>query len=209
MKKLAAKLLRAFRFRLATVFLLITLCSIWLGWISYHARKQRDAVAGLERKGVTVMFSYQKSPDGSFSYLASVPGPAWLRRIIGDDYFRTAVSVTATAEKGPITDAGMRYLADLPSLDRLYISKSGTTDEGIQHIAGLTRLTQLTLRGSQITDDGLRHLKNLRNLELLQLIDNQITGHGLKHLAGMTGLKTLYMYDNPISDEGLSHLSPH
>ncbi len=48
---------------------------------------QRRAVAELENLGATVFFDYDAAAGNE------PPGPPWLRRLIGDDYFRRVTGV--------------------------------------------------------------------------------------------------------------------
>src|SRR5205823_1298462 len=82
-------------------------------------------------------------------------------------------------EARTVTDAGLKNLAKVTSLERICLGWS-TTDAGLQHLAGLLRLRELRLDNASVTDKGLRHLKRLTKLERLSLQYAQVTDAGLK-----------------------------
>ena len=45
-----------FRFSLRTFLLFVAIASVWLGWMVIRARTQREAVAGIQSAGGTVLF---------------------------------------------------------------------------------------------------------------------------------------------------------
>lgn len=89
-------------FSLRTLFVLVTVAAIWLGVVVNRAREQREAVKAIEAMGGSIRYDWQ--PDfvraegaGATSDQLVMPltdskpspaGPAWLRRLIGDDYFQ-------------------------------------------------------------------------------------------------------------------------
>ena len=58
-----------------------------------------------------------------------------------------------------ITDAGIRHLSSIPSLERLCISETGVTAEGIMFLFSLTNLRVLDLGGLPVTDMALSSLQ--------------------------------------------------
>src|SRR5262245_13991502 len=110
------------RFSLRTMLLLITALCIWLGFQVNAARRQREAVTAILRNGGTVKYDFQlvidpKIPwNSSYKSLkdASPSGPAWIRRLIGDEYFQDVVEVIFQDKAIPETD--FAQLAKLPRL---------------------------------------------------------------------------------------------
>src|SRR5690242_8371698 len=83
-----------FRFRLATLLVVITAICLWLGVITHRARSQKEAIAVLSTLGAKIRFDYQDNGPGNvLDPDADIPGPAWARRYLGNDYFRTVVDV--------------------------------------------------------------------------------------------------------------------
>src|SRR5205807_1684624 len=76
-------------------------------------------------------------------------------------------------------------LPKLPDLGRGFgLSLYGTqvTDAGLKEIAGLKSLQSLSLSGTQVTDAGLKELTSLKSLQLLNLGNTKVTDAGLKEL---------------------------
>lgn len=58
-----------------------------------------------------------------------------------------------------ISDAGIRHIATIESLEKLHVSETGLTDNGIMAISSLKNLHLLDLGGIRITDKALRSLQ--------------------------------------------------
>ena len=95
-----------------------------------------------------------------------------------------------------VTDAGLKELAGRKSLQILDVRWTKVTDAGLKELAGLKSLQSLYLTGCQVTDAGLKELAGLKSLQVLNLGDTKVTGAGLKELAGLKSLQALYLYDN-------------
>ncbi len=207
MDALRLKIRRLFRFRLLTLLLVMTLLAVWVGTISNQANRQRRAVAVFEKLGLDINYSYQKQTDGSYSQLLEPPGPKWLRRLIGQDYFQKVAWISTFDAEDKISAEGMTHLAELPYIELLHLNNSNISDPSLQYLRELSRMTNLVLAENDITDAGLSNLKDLRQLETLGLSGNRIEGEGLQFLGGMRHLKNLFLYENPLSDVALSHIA--
>src|SRR5215831_14436813 len=98
--------------------------------------------------------------------------PVWLRRTIGEDYFRSVISVNLNGL--PLTDDQWALLRRLPALKGLNLARcANVSDSGLSHLRELPNLLWLGLDETQITDDGLKYLKALPALEELGLGDTQ------------------------------------
>ena len=138
---------RWFQYSLRTLLVLMLLVCIGTGWIAMklqQVRRERAAVAAIERLGGEV---------GTWSR----PN-AWLRKLLGDNFFVHPVYVAFE------NDASMEYLHELPQLERLHAG-SQVTDAGLAHLKHVPQLRHLYIAGSQITDAGLEHLKGLAQLK--------------------------------------------
>src|SRR6185437_11305871 len=89
---------RYLTFSLRTLFVLTTVFAVWLGVVVNRAREQREAVKAIEALGGTVAYDWDEFPFDPFaSDKRHTPhGPAWLRWLIGDDYFQNAIAVDFT-----------------------------------------------------------------------------------------------------------------
>ena len=83
-----------------------------------------------------------------------------------------------------ISDKGLREVAKLPDLQSLNLRNNVNeefTNSGLKHLAGLRKLKKLWLKDNNHTDAGLRHLQNLKHLEEISLTE-KMTVHGLRKL---------------------------
>ncbi len=72
-------------------------------------------------------------------------------------------------------DSSLLIISKAKKLRQLTILGSSITDAGLKHLGTMTTLESLDLSGSKITDAGLEHFKSLRNLELLNLDHTEIS----------------------------------
>ncbi len=162
---------RWLQFRVKTLLIAVLVLSLPLSWFGMRmerARKQREAVEAIERKGGSVFYEPVKT---------SVP--QWMRGLFGDFFFEDVVQV---CPPGDFDDDEATYLKDLADLERLNLYSTQVTDAGLRHFKGLTNLESLSLDDTQVTDAGLEHLKDLANLETLFLYSTQVTPEGVKKL---------------------------
>ncbi len=106
-----------------------------------------------------------------------------------------------------VTDAGLKELAGLKSLQTLDLWGSKVTDAGLKELAGLKSLQTLELRNTQVTDAGLKELARLKSLQSLNLWGTKVTDAGLKELAGLKSLQLLALGDTKVTDAGLKELA--
>jgi hypothetical protein len=224
-----ARKLRWFQYSLRSLLLVMLLASIGMSWVAVRmqrARRQKDAVEEITNLGGEVMYDYEVQANRRFP-LAQPPGPAWLRSLLGEDFFATVVHAYPTAsvtdanlehlktltqlrllviEGGQITDAGLEHLKGLTGLRVLSISGTQVTDAGLVHLTGLTQLRTLCVNEPRVTDAGFVHLEGLTELQVLELPATQITDAGMEHIKGLTQLRELSLGGTQVTDAGLEHL---
>ncbi len=105
-----------------------------------------------------------------------------------------------------VTDAGLRHLSSLTSLERLDLRDSAVTDAGVVHLRSMPNLDSLDLSGSGVSDAGLADLRNLTNLSVLALDRTKISDAGLVNVATLKNLSLLSLSGTSITDAGLAHL---
>jgi hypothetical protein len=187
--------------------------------------RQRDAVAEFRGAGGAVYYRDQLDADGSFllELQNKPPGPPWLRKLLGDDFFRTVekadVDSDAACEFLPqfdhlrivvvregVTDAGLEHLNELRQLRDLVLINNGLTGAGFEHIAELTWLEHLSLRGTHSGDAELERLRAMAKLRYLGLEETKVTDAGLRHLEGLTNLEELRLDETQVGDAGVERL---
>ena len=62
----------------------------------------------------------------------------------------------------PVTDEGMKTIAQLNNLVRLFLDQTNITDKGLAELKSLSKLKYLNLSGTKITAQGLSSLKDLK-----------------------------------------------
>jgi hypothetical protein len=213
---------RWYQFRLRTLLVLMVLASIGLSWFAVKmrkARRQREAVAAITKCGGMVRFDY-----GYRDSATQPPGPAWLRSLLGDDFFTDAIAVwifsddDAEALRGlpelqelsmdsdAISDAALAYLSGIPRLRELSLVDAQITDSGLANLGKTPLIQRLWLDNTALTDAGIEHLGGLTDLRYLSLINMQIGDGGLKQLEGLSRLETLRLSHTQVTDAGLLHL---
>ncbi len=194
--------LRRFQYSLRTLLLVMLLVSIGMSWFAIKmqkARKQKAAVEAIKKLGgeVTYDWTFDKSQSGP-------PGPAWMRGLLGADFFGRVVIVSLDFTQ--VTDIGLEPLEELGQLKGLFLSGTHVTDAGLKHISKLNQLQTLSLIGTQVTDGGLEQLKGLNQLRRMSLDVTQVTDVGLEHLKGLNQLHILGLGNTQVTDDGIKRL---
>jgi hypothetical protein len=217
---------RRFQFGIRALLVLTLAVAVPCSWIAVgmkHAREQREIVAELRKAGGFVRYDWEYDTDLDWIPNAQPAEPAWLRILLGDDYFAIVVFVFTDAElirfevfrdlKGlslagaSVTDTKLERLEEFRNLVFLHVSKTSVTDEGLAHLARLPNLRRLFLASTRITDTGLAYLKGSTKLEELYLGDTQLTDKGLKHLRPLIHLRVLQLDGTQVTDSGLEQLT--
>ncbi|MCI0699848.1 MAG: hypothetical protein L0241_02020 [Planctomycetia bacterium] len=108
---------------------------------------------------------------------------------------------------GPITNAGLKHLNSMTSLEVLWIKGCDKiTYEGLDSIARLTRLRELDLSDSPANDQTVKVINQCQELTRLRVGGTKITDTGVQALMGQK-LKALDLSVTAVTDAGLSKLS--
>ena len=125
---------------------------------------------------------------------AGVNGDGQITDDLLEDLCRRGRTLTALGLSGcrQVTDAGVRHLARLPSLQHLDLSGTGVTDVGLQVLRDLPALRTLSLAWSRVTESGIGVLAHCGALEHLNLGTSPQTGDAaLRALADKPALRRL------------------
>jgi hypothetical protein len=201
---------RWFQFSLRTTLTAIALICVWLGVITYRADTQRRAVEAIKAANGIVGYDYERDDDGNFdrSRASSPPGPSWLRRLIGVDYFANVVDVAFLFDQRsvePLTQLA-EPLGRLPHLRALSFG-GNFNDLDLAHVENFTQLTDLSLAWTEVTDAGLIHLESMTHLRKLSLFQcRHVTDSGLQRLSGLADLQLLQVGGTSVTYAGVSAL---
>ena len=146
---------RWFQFSLRTLLIVVTLSAVPLGWVGWkleQGRRQRAAIAWVEKMGGTVAF-------------VSVEETSWWREWT-DKLF--GPSVREVDLRGtPVTD--LSPLAGLKNLDLLYLRNTQVSD--LSPLAELKNLKWLLLGNMSVSDEDVQELRQaLPNCEIIHSI---------------------------------------
>lgn len=155
------RLKRLLRISLRMLFVLTTVLCVGLGWTVHRVHQQMAAVTWVRAYKGEVYYDYQDydltfdqgDPD------AAPPGPNWLHRLVGVDYFSTPADVR-------LIDDNLRDLAPLAyltGLETLEIRSQEVVDAS--PLANLKDLTELSLDCREV-----RNLPALASLTSLQIL---------------------------------------
>lgn len=196
---------RWFRFSLATMFLVLTIGCIALGWIVNRAHNQRQIVARIRAAEGSVWYQSEEYVRGpNFERIYHKPaGPKWLHDVLGIDYF----DYVTTIHTGNLmlTDRDLAQMSAFSKLRMLRIEDSPITSGGVRHLARLKQLEDISLHHTRVDDEGLRYLAKCP-LYRLDLSQTKITGAGLVHFRNHPTLTELDLARTGLDDEGITHL---
>ncbi len=145
----------------------VLIVALGLAWLARAIREQRQAKELILRhNGV---FFYEYEPQTVTPYVRRTLVPAWLRRVIGEDYFHDVTWVRI--EGGQFGDSELERLTALDRIESLGIAETAITDEGLRHLRGRTAIKSLWLGGNRIGDAGIDclDLASMPKLELLEI----------------------------------------
>ncbi len=200
------------RFSLRTLLVLLTIVCVVLGVIVSRAERQRRAVAAIVKAGGEVAYDYEIYPEmDEGGDRVDLPGPDWLCRLLGVDYFGTVIWAHLTPTPTPLPpdcapDEVAVHLGRLPGLETVLLSDTSISRKGLAELSGLKKLRELGLDGSQVTDADLAPLAALTSLEELRLDGTKVTGSGMAHLSKLANLRDVSVTGTRVDDAGLAHL---
>jgi hypothetical protein len=170
--------LRWYQFSLRGLLAFMVLTSIGLSWFAVkmqHARRQREAVAAIDKMGGMTWYDYQDDAHDAAATSVTPPTPRWLRKLFGIDLFSDVISVYAAGMK----DADIGVLDGFPGIRRLLVSSRHFSDAGLRSLKKLSKLTTLDI-DAPITDAGLQHLRDLPRLKVVNLYHTKTTKRGVE-----------------------------
>ena len=216
-----------FQYSIRSLLVLAVVVAIPCSWLAtemQRASKQKKAVEAIVKLEGEVTYDYELNASGKVVPGASPWVPAWLRNLLGADFFTAIVGVNISQpividlgfpspgcvhideRDDPPIDADLEFLDGLTELRELYLNGSVVTDAGLEHLAGLSRLQFLDIQLTHVTDAGLENLKGLTQLQALFLDSNRVTDAGLRHVKGLRQLRKLSLSGTHVTDFGLELL---
>ena len=203
------------QFSLRSMLLLVALVAVWLTVETSRSRRQAKAVMTIQKLGGIVKFDYEYDKNGRDIPNAISSVPHWLRSSIGEDYFRTVVTLDIAVgsfrdrnrQPPKAVDEALNAISNLPDLRILEIGANpAIDDESLAHLSGLRKLRTLYLYRTGIEGPGLRQLRGSAEIESLSLDQTPLSDEGLVSLRDLPKLRWLRLANTKITDAGLLYL---
>ncbi len=107
----------------------------------------------------------------------------------------------------PVTDTGLKELAHLTKLERLFLSRTAIRGDAFAVLRCTDTLRYLELESTPVDDEGVANLARFRNLRELRLSSTRITDRGLAALTSLTHLESLSFHGTRITEAGVACLA--
>ena len=94
---------RWYQFRMRTLLVFVTLCAVACGWFvakMQRARKQEEAIKAIREAGGYIQYRYGWFATGSAKERNRQPGPAWMVKLLGFDFFAKARGAHVPNDRG-------------------------------------------------------------------------------------------------------------
>ena len=183
---------------LRTLAIVAATVGLLFGWKLNEVRHQRSVVDEVAKFDATIHYDYE------YRGRSKPPGPKWLRRMFGDDFFTVVAGVEIVTDH--ITGDAVAAVSTLPHLKTLLVHSEGIDDQGLLQLAGATELEQLTFRSTHVTDAGLAQLAVLKELTSLIIDAPRITDVGLILLEELPNLTRVDLISTRVTTEGVDRL---
>ena len=168
---------RWFQYSLRTMLVAVAALCVWFAILAKRVEDQKRAVAAIEAVGGKAVYDFEW--PFTYPFAEQPPGPVWLRKLLGDDYFRTAV--------GAVFQDGQ--------------------DEDLEKLRDLSVVKVVMLEGDRFTDNALVRLEAYPELEYVHLICPGVTDAGLSSLEKLPKLRSLALWANErVTDRGIAGL---
>ncbi len=158
---------RWLQFSLRTLLIVVTLLAVACGWLRGKIeakRRERTAVSLIKRVGGTVYFDIQRTGAArSWQALRAEPfGPAWLRSLLGENFFSEIEFVglvPRTEADDAALDSALQSLEQMPRLQFLYLRGNQFGDERIESLANLSQLKGIELDRTTASEQAVLMLR--------------------------------------------------
>jgi internalin A len=190
----------AFRFRLQTLFVLVTALIVPIALVSQELHR--------EKRKKQIMLEVRQLGGRAREAIRSEDKPTgvvngYLRLCLGDDYFTEVWIVELT----PRTAEDLKLLFYMPEMKQLTIGGDALTDDSLKKLRRLKDLEYLSLHDTRISEHGLAALANLENLQSIQFSNCELADNFLGSLASAPALNSLSFDGCSMSNHNLETLS--
>tara|TARA_R110002096_G_scaffold435701_2_gene662183 strand:+ start:3395 stop:4342 length:948 start_codon:yes stop_codon:yes gene_type:complete len=92
------------------------------------------------------------------------------------------------------------------NIAQIDLSRTQVTDAGLKYLGEMPRLTRLDLHSTKVTDSGIKELASLKNLTYLNLYDTEVSDAALSEIAKIKSLKNVYLWKSKVTPKGAATL---
>lgn len=197
--------LRMLRLTVRTLLLMVTGFGMLLGYKVNQVRTQRAVVDKVRAIGGYVIYDYRVDR-------VKPPGPAWLRRFVGDDFFAHVVTVAFVSNDDVRTsssnaDAILGEIASLPKLTSLAIKPCRVTTAGMGALADRASvISALYVTDAKIDEHFLGQIARIKSLRILGLYSCTIDQGARDCLSSMSQLHQLAIVNSDVSEQTIDQI---
>ncbi len=107
------------------------------------------------------------------------------------------------AQDNPITSASLKNIAQMPSIDGLYLEGTDISGENLEQLLNLKTVKIMNIGKSKLTDEDMKIIGQMKSLHWILIQDIGLTDACLPYFMDMPNLKTLTIRrGNQITSEG-------
>lgn len=191
---------RLLQYRLSSLFIVVTICALFLGYVVNSRFKKRitpnSPMFHLQSNGALLDFI---SPSAEKHLVQDANGE--FNELF--DYKLLNVKVL----RKDFDFGALRYLADLPNIGELDFSGSGIINDDLVHLAHCPSAKVLSIHNTELQDGNYRVLEKLRYLERLNLNNTRVGDASLESICRLSSLKSLNLSGTSVTDDGVRRIS--
>ena len=170
------------RFSLPARLVAMSIVALCLGFRAASVIKQKSATNAVRKAGGFVTYDFQTTNE-RFNWNATPRGPAWLRQLIGGDWFDTVTDVELDVDRISASDEEItNIIMSLPHLEKLSVRCPPAGNHTVLAISRLAKLQVLALTGDKVTDEDLQYLTSMKTLDTVWLTDTRVSVDGVRRL---------------------------
>jgi hypothetical protein len=114
------------------------------------------------------------------------------------------LNLSRAVSERPITDAGLKFVASLPKLEKLYLEGTRVTDKGMATLSAIPNLRTLDIGKSRAPPAGLASLVACQTLSTLVLDSTSLDSSAGSALSRIKGLESLDLSRTNFGDAGVA-----
>ncbi len=193
---------RWLQFSLRSMLVFTFLVAVFLGWRCHEIRRTRQeeqAVEAIYASGGYVMYKH----DPAIFHRADPPGPAWMKRVLGEYFFARLDLVVFPPG---LEDAQLLPLSQLRGSERLRLRGTALTDATLARVVEFKDLTELDLTATDVSDAGVASLRRMHRLKSLFLAFTPITDRAVEVLCEMPSLELVDLAGTHVSEKAVQKL---